>query len=84
MNGYASVREDTRQKVLEYARQIGYTQSVRSTESNARLTRIGIVANGTVDNPDGISPYQGILTNLLDELGQSHYDTVLISPSIFT
>ena len=81
LNGYPSVREETRVRVLECARELGYSQS-QSRDMNSRLIRVGITASATMDNPNTISPFQSLLNNLIDSLGQHHYDTILIPPSL--
>ena len=82
LNGYPSVREETRRKVLACAAELGYSQPGRGTEMNARLTRIGLATSYVTGNPEGISPYQIILNSLLEHLEKSHYDTVVIPPTL--
>ena len=81
LNGYASVREETRVRVLECARELGYTQSAGG-EVNARLVRVGITAAITMDDPGRITPFQLLLNNLIDGLTQRHYDTIMLPPSL--
>ena len=82
LNGYDTVSEETRIRVLNCARELGYTQAGRAKDVNARLTRIGIMPVSVTGNPDGISIYQPILDSLLEILAKAHYDTVLIPPAI--
>ena len=82
LNGYSSVREETRRKVLACAVELGYTHQMRTGEMNTRLIRVGLAAGSVVGNPDGISPNQLIISSLLEQLGSSHYDTVLIPPAL--
>ena len=81
LNGYSSVREETRSQVLACARRLGYAQP-QGREKNTLLIRVGITASVTVDNPNSISPYQMLLNNLIEGLGQYHYDTIVLPPSL--
>ena len=81
LNGYASVREETRVRVLDCARELGYTQSPGG-DVNARLIRVGITAAVAIDDPGRISPFQLLLNNLIDGLTQKHYDTIMLPPSL--
>ena len=81
LNGYASVRVETRNRVLACARALGYSQP-QGRDTNARLTRVGITASAKVESPNSISPFQALLNNLIDGLGQYHYDTIIIPPSL--
>ena len=80
LNGYPTVREETRSQVLACARRLGYAQP-QGRDKNTQLIRIGITASVTVDNPNSISPYQMLLNNLIEGLGRYHYDTIVIPPS---
>lgn len=82
LNGYPSVSEETRNRVLNCARELGYATPQHSTDTTARLTRIGVSALSFSGNAEASSPYQALLMGLMDELGHSHYDTVLIPPRI--
>ena len=82
LNGYSSVREETRSQVLACARRLGYAQP-QGREKNTQLIRVGITASVKVENPNSISPFQVLLTNLIEGLGQYHYDTIIIPPSLF-
>lgn len=82
LNGYSSVSEETRARVLACARALGYVMPQHQADPGARLTRIGITAFSFSGNAEAAGPYQAILTGLMSELGQSHYDTVLIPPQI--
>ena len=81
LNGYATVREETRSQVLACARRLGYAQPL-GRDMNTRLIRVGITASATMDNPNSISPFQSLLNNLIEGLGQYHYDTIIIPPSL--
>ncbi|MBQ9324903.1 MAG: LacI family DNA-binding transcriptional regulator [Clostridia bacterium] len=82
LNGYDSVREETRVQVLACAREIGYAQARYSEDVKARYTRIGITMTSFAGNPHGITPYQPLVNSLMGELEQYHYETVLIPPSV--
>ena len=82
LNGYDSVRKETRDRVLACAREMGYMPPAQNRDLNTRLLRIGITATITVGNPDGISPFQTMLPALMEELGQYHYDTIILPPSL--
>ncbi len=82
LNGYPSVNEKTRAQVLTCARELGYVNPQHKIDPNAQLTRIGINAVNFSGNDEASSPHQAILTSLMRELGQYHYDTVLIPPQI--
>lgn len=82
LNGYSSVSEETRARVLNCARELGYATPQHNADPNARLTRIGVTALSFSGNAESSTPYQVILMGLMEELGQSHYDTVLIPPQI--
>lgn len=84
LNGYSSVSEVTRQQVLACARQLGYSTPQRDQDPNARLIRIGLNSVLFAGNTAESSPHQAILSGLLEELGQSHYDTVIIPPHVVT
>lgn len=44
LNGYTSVSEETRAKVLDCARELGYATPQHNMDTSARLTRIGVSA----------------------------------------
>ena len=81
LNGYSSVREETRSQVLACARRLGYAQP-QGRDKNTQLIRVGITASATMENPNSISPFQSLLNNLIEGLGQYHYDTIIIPPSL--
>ena len=81
LNGYSSVREETRNQVLACARRLGYAQP-QGRDLNTRLIRVGITASATMDHPNSISPFQYLLNNLIEGLGRYHYDTIIIPPSL--
>ena len=82
LNGYDSVSQETRERVLACARQLGYVRPERTAEPNARFTRVGVSSLMFAGNVESSSPYPAVLAGLMEELGQSHYDTVLIPPSV--
>ena len=82
LNGYDSVREETRARVLACAREIGYAPSGFNPDIRARFTRVGFTMASLVSNPEGITPYQPLMNALTKELEQYHYETVLIPPSV--
>ena len=82
LNGYASVREETRASVLACARELGYGNAGHSPDVQARFTRVGITMTSLQGNPHGITPYQPLIDSLTKELEQYHYETVLIPPSV--
>ena len=74
LNGYDSVREETRARVLACAREIGYAPSGFNPDIRARFTRVGFTMASLVSNPEGITPYQPLMNALTKELEQYHYD----------
>ena len=82
LNGYETVREETRARVLACAREIGYAQTGNSPDVRARFTRVGITMTSLLGNPHGITPYQPLFTSLTEELEQFHFETVLLPPSL--
>lgn len=61
---------------------MGYSTPKKDQDPNARLIRIGLNSVLFAGNPADSSPHQEILSGLLEELGQSHYDTVIIPPHV--
>ena len=84
LNGYPSVREETRAQVLSCARALGYTKSGLGLDVSARYTRVGITSALMVSNPDGITPYQPLVNSLVEELAQYHYETTIIPAAIIS
>ncbi|HKB94005.1 MAG TPA: LacI family DNA-binding transcriptional regulator [Gaiellaceae bacterium] len=81
LNGTATVREETRQRVLEQIRELDYVPSAAArTLVRRRSQVIGVVVNTGDAHPDLRHPFFGdVLAGLKQALGASHYDLLLFT-----
>jgi DNA-binding LacI/PurR family transcriptional regulator len=81
LNGTATVREETRQRVLERVRELDYVPSAAArTLVRRRSQVIGVVVNTGDTHPDLKHPFFGdVLVGLRQALGASRYDLLLFT-----
>ena len=81
LNGTATVREETRQRVLERVRELDYVPNAAArTLVRRRSQVIGVVVNTGDTHPDLKHPFFGdVLVGLRQALGASHYDLLLFT-----
>jgi DNA-binding LacI/PurR family transcriptional regulator len=81
LNGTATVREETRQRVLERVRELDYVPNAAArTLVRRRSQVIGVVVNTGDTHPDLKHPFFGdVLVGLKQALGTSRYDLLLFT-----
>jgi LacI family transcriptional regulator len=81
LNGTATVREETRQRVLERVRELDYVPNAAArTLVRRRSQVIGVVMNTGDTHPDLKHPFFGdVLVGLRQALGASRYDLLLFT-----
>ena len=81
LNGTATVREETRQRVLERVRELDYVPNAAArTLVRRRSQVIGVVVNTGDTHPDLKHPFFGdVLVGLRQALGTSRYDLLLFT-----
>ena len=81
LNGTATVREETRQRVLERVRELDYVPNAAArTLVRRRSQVIGVVVNTGDSHPDLKHPFFGdVLVGLRQALGASRYDLLLFT-----
>jgi LacI family transcriptional regulator len=81
LNGSATVREETRQRVLERVRELDYVPNAAArTLVRRRSQVIGVVVNTGDTHPDLKHPFFGdVLVGLREALGPSRYDLLLFT-----
>ncbi len=81
LNGTATVREETRQRVLERVRELDYVPNAAArTLVRRRSQVIGVVVNTGDAHPDLKHPFFGdVLVGLKQALGASRYDLLLFT-----
>jgi LacI family transcriptional regulator len=81
LNGTATVREETRQRVLERVRELDYVPSAAARTLVSRRSQvIGVVVNTGDAHPDLKHPFFGdVLVGLRQALGASRYDLLLFT-----
>lgn len=81
LNGYPDVREETRRRVLEHARELDYTPSAAArTLVTKRSYVIGVLLDTGVGHPDIHHPFfQEVLVGLKNGVGARGFDLLLFS-----
>jgi LacI family transcriptional regulator len=81
LNGYPDVRDETRRRVLEYARELDYTPSAAAqTLVTKRSQVIGVLLDTGAGHPDIHHPFfQEVLVGLKHGVGEGGFDLLLFA-----